>query len=398
MVVKRNSRSIPAVILRRRAPAKPIELDTLDTTVLKGLAISAIVLHNFFHAVSPARENEFEFHPGGFAVFLHTVSQPSLALQAIFSFFGYLGVPIFIFLSAYGLSKSHWDDPASWTRFMAGRLRKLFPLFGLIILPWTLVIAFQIGSQPFLHSVLPQVACLFTGLTPLLPGLGLPPIGPWWFIPFILEFYAVFFLLRALTKEFGWPGLVALGLLGVAATSISDPFLAHWGINLYETPFGRLPSVCLGIAAARYPFRVPASLVVASGAVLVLGNEFRSLWSFTFTAALLLALWAYMAMRGNLRECRTFELIGRYSILIFLVNGIVRDDLLSFATTPLLQLLFGAISAAASFTVAALLQEFLFPQRSVAISNESLTETPEAESLPIPPLPALVEMSLPGPS
>ena len=398
MVVKRNSRSILAVILRRRAPAKPIELDTLDTTVLKGLAISAIVLHNFFHAVSPARENEFTFHPGGLTVFLHTVSHPSLAVQAVFSFFGYLGVPIFIFLSAYGLSKSHWDDPASWTQFMAGRIRKLFPVFGLVILPWTFVIAFQIGLHPFLRSVLPQIGFMLTGLTPLVPGLGLPPVGPWWFIPFILEFYALFFLLRSLTKEFGWPGLVVVAFLGVAVTSISNPFLAHWGINLYETPFGRLPSICLGIAAARYPFRVPASLVAVAGSVLLLGNEFRSLWPFTFAAAQLLALWAYMEMRGNLRESRSFELLGRYSILIFLLNGIVRDDLLSFATTPLLQLLFGAISAAASFTIAAILQEFLFPHRAAAICSEILTETAAAESSHSPSLAALVEMSLPGPS
>lgn len=396
MVAKRNRRSILA--FSPRCSAKPIELDTLDTTVLKGLAISAIVLHNFFHAVSPARENEFEFHPGGFSVFLHTVSHPSLALQAIFSFFGYLGVPIFIFLSAYGLSKSHWDDPASWTRFMAGRIRKLFPFFGLIILPWTLVIAFQIGLLPFVRSVLPRITLMFTGLGPLVPGQGLPPVGPWWFIPFILEFYSLFFLLRRLTKEFGWPGLIVLGFLGVAVTSISDPFLAHHGINLYETPFGRLPSICLGIAAARYPFRLPASLVAVAGSVLLLGNEFRSLWPFTFAAAQLLALWAYTEMRGNLRESRTIELIGRYSILIFLLNGIVRDDLLSFATTPLLQLLFGAISAAASFTIAAILQEFLFPRRVAATSSECLTETATAESLPIPSLPALVEMPLPGSS
>lgn len=398
MVAKRNGRFIRAIDPMGRTPAKPIELDTLDTTVLKGLAISAIVLHNFFHAVSPARENEFEFHPGGFAVFLHTLSHPSLALQAIFSFFGYLGVPIFIFLSAYGLSKSHWDDPASWSRFMASRIRKLFPFFGLIILPWTLVVAFQMGFQPFVRSVLPRIALMFTGLGPLVPGLGLPPVGPWWFIAFILEFYALFFLLRRITKEFGWPGLVVLAFMGVAVTSISFPFLAHWGINLYETPFGRLPSICLGIAAARYPFRLPASLVAVAGSVLLLGNEFRSLWPFTFAAAQLLALWAYMEMRGNLRESRAIELIGRYSILIFLLNGIVRDDLLSFATTPLLQLLFGAISAAASFTIAAILQEFLFPRRTVAICSESPSETAATDGLPAPSLATLVEMPVPGPS
>jgi peptidoglycan/LPS O-acetylase OafA/YrhL len=155
-----------------------------------------------------------------------------------------------------------------------------------------------------------------------------------------------------------------------------DPILAHWQINLYETPLGRLPSICFGIAAGRYSFRVPAFLVVVSGTILVLGNEFRSLWPFTFSAALILALWAYMELRNNLRESRSLERIGQHSILIFLLNGIVRDDFLSYATTPLLQLLFGAISAAASFAMAALIQELLINRRcDAAKACQSVVET-----------------------
>ena len=86
------------------------DLDLKDTSILKGLAISAIVLHNYFHVVSPVHQNEFTFDPARFQVFLHTVARPELATQAVFSFFGHFGVQIFIFLSAYGLTKSHWDD------------------------------------------------------------------------------------------------------------------------------------------------------------------------------------------------------------------------------------------------------------------------------------------------
>ncbi|KAA6465176.1 acyltransferase [Acidobacteria bacterium AB60] len=342
--------------------AQAIELDGRDTIILKGVAISLIVLHNFFHAVSPAEGNEFAFHPGDFAVFLDAVRHPSLAIQAMFSFFGYLGVPIFIFLSAYGLAKSHWEDEASWTAFLLGRIRKLFPVFGLVILPWMLGEAVHVGVHTFATSVVPQIALMLSGVSPLVPGGGMPPVGPWWFIPFILEFYALFFALRWLTKEFGWAGLVVLALAGVAISSVAEPVLAPWKINLYETPLGRLPTLCLGIGVARYPLRVKTPLVVLAGAVLLLGNEFRSLWPFTFTAASVLALWGYMELRGLLRESRTLARLGRYSILIFLLNGIVRDDLVRFARTPLLQLLFGGISAAATITLAAMIQErFLQP-------------------------------------
>ncbi len=213
-------------------------LDARDSNILKGLAISAIVLHNFFHKVSPARENEFFFHPDGFGVFLQTVSHPPLAIQAFFSFFGYLGVPVFIFLSAYGLSKRYWDDSSSWAQFMGRRIRKLFPIFGVVVLPWMLFYALHMGLGPFFRTVFPQIVLLFTGLAPLVPGMGMPPVGPWWFIPFIIEFYAVFFALRAVTRRFGWRGLIVLALLGLVVSELAHPRLSQWGINVYETPLG----------------------------------------------------------------------------------------------------------------------------------------------------------------
>ncbi len=346
------------------SPTKnPIELDTRDTTILKALAISAIVFHNFFHAVSLEPENEFGFRPGSFAVFLDTVRHPSLAVQAVFSFFGYLGVPIFIFLSAYGLAKSHWDGDESWMQFMAGRIRKLFPIFAVVILPWLLGMVLQVGVGKFVCSVVPQTGLMLAGLTPLIPGQGLPPVGPWWFIPFILEFYAIFFLLRAVTRRFGWRGLLVLALLSVAISAPAAPWLAQWKIYIYATPLGRLPSLCLGIAAARYSFRLPVWLMMAAGGVMVLGNKYELLWPWASTAAVVVAVWAYLALRGRLRNSRILERVGRYSVLIFLLNGFVRNDFLGYATTPMRQLVFGATSALTSYAIAAMIQEWLISRQ-----------------------------------
>ena len=337
------------------------DLDLRDSTVLKGLAISFIVLHNFFHAVNPARQNEFHFHPGGFAIFLGQVQHAPTAIQAFFSYFGHLGVVVFIFLSAYGLAKSHWDDSASWTQFMVRRIVKLYPIFGLIVLPWTFIISFQVPREQFLHTILPEIVLLMAGISPLLPGLDLPPVGPWWFIPFIVEFYAVFYLLRWVTRKFGWSGLVVMAALGLGVSALADPWLARWKINLLATPLGRMPLLCLGIAAARYPFRIRGPIVLLAAAVLVLGCSQALLWPFLDLAALLLILAAYMGMRVGLRNRWLIEHIGRYSIIIFLINAMIRDQFLSYATTPLLQLEFGAITAILSFVIAAAIHELLIP-------------------------------------
>lgn len=335
------------------------DLDKRDTAVLKGIAISAIVFHNFFHVVSPAHQNEFTFDPARFPVFLATVSHPQLAIQALFTFFGHFGVQIFIFLSAYGLTKSHWDDPAGWGIFVVGRVKKLYPTFGLVVLPWVLALSVEIGPLTVLRKVGLQLVLMFLGLSPFLPNAGLPPIGPWWFIAFIVEFYAIWPFLRSLARHYGWPGLLVLSIVCLAVTAALDPLLTRWSINLLETPFGHMPVACFGIAAARYPIRISAPLAFGAGAVLLLGSMYAQIWPLTFLAALIVSLAIYTPFRGRLRQSLVLERIGRYSLLIFLINGILRDEFAPLAGGPGSQLLLGCVSAVLSFVIAAVIQELL---------------------------------------
>ncbi len=73
---------------------------------LKGLAIFCILSHNFFHLFPPITfQNEMAFEAQNFARFLQDFSWKNV-LNCFFSFFGFYGVYIFIFLSGYGLTKS----------------------------------------------------------------------------------------------------------------------------------------------------------------------------------------------------------------------------------------------------------------------------------------------------
>lgn len=166
----------PTYEVHTRARAAAIHLDRRDSAVLKALAIVAIVLHNFFHPVSLAHQNEFTFRPERFAVLLHTIVQPELAFQAFFSFFGHFGVQIFIFLSAYGLARSHADRHERWSTFMASRIRKLFPAFGIVVLPWLVMVCIQFGPARVLRQIGLNILLMFTGLLPIIPGFDLPPL------------------------------------------------------------------------------------------------------------------------------------------------------------------------------------------------------------------------------
>jgi peptidoglycan/LPS O-acetylase OafA/YrhL len=329
--------------------------------VLKALAILAIALHNFFHLVNPAHENEFVFSPEAFQIFLSQARHPELAVQAFLSFFGHFGVQIFIFLSAYGLSKSHWDDSSSWFAFMRGRVNKLYPTFGLIVILWAVATATLIGPHQFLRRMGLQTALMLMGVSTL-AGFGLPPIGPWWFIPFILQFYAIWPLLRRLGLWFGWKGLVVLSVVCLSVTYLTNPALARWNINLLLTPIGRMPGLCFGIIAARYRVRISAPVAAAAAAVLISGSIYKRLFPVTFLAALIVALWAYVAIRDELRNSRLLVRIGECSLLIFLLNAMVRNLLRGYATTPGSQLYFGFLSTAISVSVANLIARLAYPQ------------------------------------
>ena len=335
------------------------DLDRKDTAILKGLAITAIVFHNFFHLVIPVHQNEFSFDAARFPVFLEYLGRPATAVQALFAFYGHFGVQIFIFLSAFGLAKTHWEDEESWWSFLWSRVKKIYPMFTLAVLAWLLLAAIVVGPTAVIRDSGLEILLMLAGVSILVPGMGLPPIGPWWFIPFILQFYAMWPLLRTLTKKFGWSALLALSVLCLVGTVVANPVLAHYEINLSMTPLGRMRIIALGILAARFPIRLNAKIAVPALAILILGSEYSSIVPFASLGATVLGLWLYSRLRVYLRRSSTLERIGTYSLAIFLVNGIVRVPFVWAARTPLLQLAMGCASALVTFAVSVFFHSLL---------------------------------------
>lgn len=349
-----------------------LRLDTLDrkdTTVLKALAILAIVFHNFFHIAVKVHENEFDFRPERFQIFLNTAVHPAFTIQALFAFYGHYGVQIFIFLSAYGLAKTHWDDPSSWHSFMWSRVKKLYPMFTLVVLFWALLAAMHVGTLWVIRDASPHLLLMLLGVSNIVPNLGLPPVGPWWFIPFIMQAYALFPLLRWLTRRYGWPSLVVLSVACYFITHFANPVLAPSLINLSMTPIGRMRVLCLGVIAARYPVQVRSYVALPAVAVFILGSRYLAFSHFSSLASVIACLWLYGKFRPWLRDSNNLAKIGQYSLGIFLVNGIVRVPIVFFAHTADLQLTLSIANAAISVAIASFFHYLLSPApRSVAVA------------------------------
>jgi peptidoglycan/LPS O-acetylase OafA/YrhL len=343
---------------RPGVPSAP--LTRHDTLVLKAIAILGIAFHNYYHVLGPVRENEFEFAPARFTVFLDSLHDPWLILPALFSFFGHYGVQIFIFLSAYGLSLSHWDTPEHWPQFMWSRVKKIYPMFLLAIGTCLLYMGLG-GVNPL--SILRQHFATLTWTALAVQNLGpdnvWPPFGPWWFLAFIIQFYCVWPWLKALVKRYGIRGLVLLSIFSVALFYIAGYLLtSRWSISLAKTPVLHLPELCLGVLAGRYGIlpRTPASGLI--GLVLLIGgNTDSALWPLSFLGSLLLVLWIYQMAAQRLSRWSFLEKLGACSMALFFVNGFVRMPFVAMAQHQTLagRLWVGFASTAAAILVASLL-------------------------------------------
>jgi peptidoglycan/LPS O-acetylase OafA/YrhL len=342
--------------------SKPNWLDFRDGLILKGAAILAITLHNYYHWLSPVKENEFSFRPEHFQALLAGLQDPHVAFQSLCSFFGHFGVQIFIFLSAYGLTIKYWDSGQQpWAAFVWGRVKKIHPMFLAVIAIWGILFAlrhrFSIPAAEIKQDAAAIVQTLL-GVSNFTQTFDTLPVGPWWFIPFIMQFYAIWFLLCRITDRFGKAGLLVTASSCLAVTYFLNDVLYRWGINLMLTPIGHMPEFCLGIASARYGFRPTRWHAMAAAVVFFLSCQYAAWWPFGFLSVLILMLGIYEALRPILRNNAFLYYLGEISMPLFLLNGVIRKPFIGLDqqwNNWFYGLVLGLVSTAVAILVAGVL-------------------------------------------
>ncbi len=337
------------------------------TTIFKGIAILLIVTHAFFHLVDETpKENEFSFQRANFDAFVATlVSAPEESVRNFSSYLGHFGVQMFIFLSAFGLTRKYASQRLQWFPFVKSRCKKLYPPFLLALALWAFVACSVLGpiSAPYDHwkSILLKV-CLVSNFV---PGEVFRPVGPWWFLSFIFQFYVIFPLLVDLQKRYAGKGLFCLAAGGVLASMTLNAFLLeNFDIYLSATILGHLPEIALGMHLARQtkPVRMGGSWLLASIAVFILGNLYEPWWHLNHISALIILLWCLIRVGPCISassRCRNILLFyGRISMCLFLVNGFCRDPFLHMARSIdkwYMTILAGSLSLVTATTLAVIL-------------------------------------------
>lgn len=342
------------------------KLDLRDSTTLKGIAILAIAFHNYFHLLSPARENEFNFDPRRVFSLIAAVQDPRYCVQGLFSFFGHLGVQVFIFLSAYGLATRYWDNRTGWVPFVWGRACKIYPMFLVSIGLWAVILGLPNGLAGPLELTRANSGSLVLtvlGVSNLVPGHGIPPVGPWWFIPFIIQLYCLWPLLRACASRFGPKGLAVLSAGSLFLVITTNGFLIdHWSLDLLLSPIGCLPVICLGIAAARFGYFPNRAGVAVAACIFLASNFFGPVFPLGFPCATVVMIWMYVQLRAILPGLALWHRAGLSSMALFLVNGFARDPFFEMASSVRnwgLELFLGFAAVAYAYAMAELLTRSL---------------------------------------
>lgn len=187
----------------------PTLLTRTECAALRGLAIIAIVLHNYCHFVgSIVKENEYQFFTSNNDRLMQALSSPDSLLPAhLLSYFGHYGVPVFLFLSGFGLVMKYERGSApadSLDRRLSFVRYHYLKLLRMLIVGFTIFLMVDAVTPGRFHfhwnHVVAQLV-MYINVLPTPDKIIWP--GIYWFFGLMIELYIVYrFLLYR--RHYGW--------------------------------------------------------------------------------------------------------------------------------------------------------------------------------------------------
>ena len=226
-------------------------LSRAECTAMRGIAILAIVLHNYCHFIGKiVKENEYQFFTSNNDRLWNAITNPDELLPVhLLSYFGHYGVPVFLFLSGLGLVKKYeqGDNKVSTLPFVRYNYLKLLRM---LIVGFSLFIIVDILTpgrfQFHWYNVLAQLL-MYINVLPEPDRIIWP--GIYWFFGLMIELYIVYRVLLYRQKNIWVIALIAVcWLLQV----FCDPEGETLNRLRYNFIGGMLP-FGLGISFARVP-------------------------------------------------------------------------------------------------------------------------------------------------
>lgn len=312
-------------------------LSRSECSAMRGIAIMAIMLHNYCHFIGRiVKENEYLYLERNNERLWHVLSNPDELLPVhLLSYFGHYGVPVFLFLSGFGLVLKYegkCSDDASAPRFLRYHYLKLLRMLIVGFTLFLMVDAVTPGRFAF-HwgNVLAQLL-MYINVLPEPDKIIWP--GIYWFFGLMIELYIVYRLL--LWRRSSWivAGLVVVCWLLQAYCYPEGETLNRLRYNFIGgmLPFGA------GILFARYASQWgfwPSSRWLW-GVIAVVSVGLTLLMSFSFQSWLwipLVVVIGTMAWVKLMPVCvqKVFVWLGAISAAMFVAHPIARKLFITVA-------------------------------------------------------------------
>lgn len=306
----------------------PRTMTRLECSALRCIAIVSIMLHNFCHWLpGAAPENEFSFSLEHYDYFWKSVLGTDFAIQ-LFSFFGHLGVPVFVFLTGYGLAQKYDKmEHLEWKSFLYNHWKKLFIPLVVGTLIYLLVMYVIEGHLVCSVSrIIVQCTMLLNFISPM----HLLPM-PYWYLGMTMQLYIIYLLFmhrHPLTPLL----LLTIASLVFMACCIGFPQVVV--VSKFNF-IGWLAPLYMGIAYSRYQAKVHVERggwlmgISCISLILVL------LCGFNYYAWLLIPLFVVILAVGIVKYIpvllqQRMDYIGRNSLYFLVVHPITRELLMPF--------------------------------------------------------------------
>ena len=358
--------------------------------VLRGLAILGIFLHNFCHWLHGGfHENEYAFFTGhGMRAWNYfTGGIDAFALIQFFSFFGHYGVPLFLFLSGFGLVMKYEREGANRIGVLPFLGYQWLKLFRLMVLGFILCVLVYLycGSSP--HPWNETVAQLLMVNNFLFesPGSAVVP-GPYWFFGLMVEVYVIYRLLIYTTsdkKHWRWLVPVLLVIATWLVMALNDHHTKRLEYMRYNAVVAMLP-FAIGVLLARYGMpRLPrwllAVIAVVSLPLLAVANlNFQAwLWAPVLVVAGAVAfvkLFQKYSSGGTGVVMRPLAWVGVMSSFIFVVHSIPRMFMFKFVLWRQSELMYSDYAWLAAYIILTFLLAWLYKQYLKLVPNPRLKD------------------------
>lgn len=305
-----------------------LQLSRNECTIMRGLAIIGIVLHNYAHWLGGiVQENEYQYHQDNVDDLLQSVFHAGDLLPFhLLSFFGHYGVPVFLFLSAYGLEMKYGSLHTATTspgilRFIRYHWLKLFRMMIVGFTVFIIIDRMTPGARSYnVTQIITQLLMVNNWLWQ--PDKQIWP-GPYWFFGLMLQLYVIYRMLM-----FRKHTAVTVALMAVC-TAV-QLFLQPDGepINYYRYNFmgGMLPFGC-GILWARYAKGTTSKMI----GLALLPLFIWMIWQLSqsvvgWTILPVVICMAAVATAKLVPESTTKALlwIGRLSMAMFIIHPVTR--------------------------------------------------------------------------